>query len=84
MDQKLTLKLNQQVITRAKKYAAARKLSVSRLVETYLGDLTNPPEQIPEISPFVKSISTGKRIPSHVDIKQEKAAYSEALDKKYQ
>ncbi|TAD85468.1 MAG: hypothetical protein EAY75_11335 [Bacteroidetes bacterium] len=84
MDQKLTLKLNQQVITSAKKYAASRKLSISRLVETYLGDLTNPTEQAPEISPFVKSISTGKRIPSHVDIKQEKAAYNEALDKKYQ
>lgn len=84
MDQKLTLKLNREVIAKAKKYAASRKLSISRLVETYLDQLTNETEQEPEISAFVKSIATGKSIPTHVDYKQERAAYTEDLEKKYQ
>ncbi|MGS2739188.1 DUF6364 family protein [Sinomicrobium sp. M5D2P17] len=81
MDTKLTLKLNQEVIERAKKYAADKKLSLSRIVEFYLQSLTseNKNDDI-EISPFVKSISTGTSIPENLDYKKE---YSDYLLKKY-
>jgi len=39
---KLTLSVNPQVVTRAKRYAAARGVSVSRLVETMLDLLSTP------------------------------------------
>jgi predicted HicB family RNase H-like nuclease len=40
MDTKLTLKLEQGVIEKAKHYASEKKLSLSRLVENYLNSLT--------------------------------------------
>ena len=40
MDTKLTLKLNQEIIERAKLYASDKKLSLSRLIEHYLNALT--------------------------------------------
>lgn len=36
MDKKLTLKLNQDVIVKAKKYASDKNISLSRLIEHYL------------------------------------------------
>ena len=38
MDTKLTLKLNQEIIEKAKNYAAEKKLSLSRLIENYLNE----------------------------------------------
>ncbi|WP_243718057.1 DUF6364 family protein [Pedobacter changchengzhani] len=40
METKLTLKLNQRMIEKAKHYASTKKLSLSRLVENYLSALT--------------------------------------------
>lgn len=80
MDAKLTIKLDQTVITRAKNYAADRKISLSRLIEGYLDSLTEETEDDLEISPFVKSISTGKSIPNEVDAREE---YFEVLEQKY-
>jgi hypothetical protein len=40
MDTKLTLKLNEDVIASAKKYASDMQLSLSRLIENYLDSLT--------------------------------------------
>ena len=81
MDSKLTLKLNADVIEKAKKYASMKKLSLSRLIENYLDSITHQPEDDFEISPFVKSISNGKSIPLDVDYKE---AYFDYLDKKHQ
>ena len=81
MDSKLTLKLNENVIERAKKYASSKSLSLSRLIENYLDSLTQEQEDEFEISPFVKSISSGKSIPANLDYKKE---YIDYLDKKYQ
>ena len=81
MDSKLTLKLNENVIERAKNYASNKKISLSRLVENYLDTLTQEKEDEFEISPFVKSISTGKSIPVDLDYKKD---YIDYLDKKYQ
>lgn len=82
MDTKLTLKLNQEIIEKAKKYASDKKLSLSRLIESYLQSLTSEKKLDDdfEISPFIKSIATGISIPNDLDYKEE---YSEYLKKKY-
>ncbi|WP_442845182.1 DUF6364 family protein [Leeuwenhoekiella sp. H156] len=80
MDTKLTLKLNQEVIEKAKAYASTRKMSLSRIVEAYLQSLTsNEIEEEFEISAFVKSIATGNKIPLDIDEKE----YADALLEKY-
>ncbi len=81
MDTKLTLKLNGNVIERAKKYTSNKKLSLSRLVENYLDSLTREQNDDFEISPFVKSISSGKSIP--LDDEKLKKEYHDFLDEKY-
>lgn len=83
MDTKLTLKLNQEVIEKAKKYASEKQLSLSRLIENYLSSLTKEIHNDGkiEISPFVKSLSTDLKIPIDLDYKQEYAAH---LAEKYQ
>ncbi|MBZ9731018.1 DUF6364 family protein [Salegentibacter sp. JZCK2] len=81
MNTKLTLKLNQEVIERAKKYASDQKLSLSKIVEAYLQSLTSEKNtEVLEISPFVKSISTGKKLPTDLDYKKE---YTDHLLEKY-
>lgn len=81
MDTKLTLKLNKKIIERAKKYASDKELSLSRIVEFYLQSLTTEDKKDDfKISPFVKSISTGKSIPADIDSKKE---YSDYLENKY-
>lgn len=84
MDSKLTLKLNERVIERAKKYASNKKVSLSRLIENYLNSITQEQNDDFEISPFVKSISSGKSIPDDVDWKTSRKEYTDHLDKKYQ
>lgn len=81
MDTKLTLKLNKEVIERAKEYASNRKTSLSRMVEDYFQSLTSENDASEfEISPFVKSITTGTEIPTDLDYKKE---YSDYLMEKY-
>lgn len=81
MDTKLTLKLNQRVIEKAKEYASVKKMSLSRIVEAYLQSLTTANDTSEfEISPFVKSIATGTEIPTDLDYKKE---YSDFLIEKY-
>ena len=82
MDTKLTLKLDQQIIEGAKKYASEKKVSLSRIVESYFKSLISKDNNAGfEISPFVKSISTGTKIPLDVNVKDD---YSDYLLKKYQ
>lgn len=75
MDTKLTLKLDKFVIEQAKEYASLHKRSLSRIIESYLKTLINrdkkEDESDIEISPFVKSISTGVKIPADLDYKSE-------------
>ncbi len=81
MDTKLTLKLNQEIIEKAKAYASDKKISLSRIIEAYLQSLIseNNTNEF-EISPFVKSISTGVKIPSDLDYKKE---YGDHVMQKY-
>ena len=81
MDTKLTLKLDQRIIEKAKDYASNKKMSLSQIVEAYLQSLTSEDYTSEfEISPFVKSISNGTEIPSDLDYKKE---YSDHLIEKY-
>ena len=84
MDTKLTLKLDKFVIDKAKDYASSHKRSLSRIIESYLRSLISQNESKKDediqISPFVKSISTGVKIPSDFDYKKE---YGEYLAQKY-
>lgn len=81
MDTKLTLKLNQEVIEKAKLYASDKKLSLSRLIENYLNSLTSD-QSTDElgISPFVKSLSSGIKIPADYDYKKDR---KDNLDQKH-
>lgn len=84
MDTKLTLKLDKSVIEKAKEYASSQNVSLSRIVESYLKSLTIQKDQSDEhdiqISPYVKSISSGVSIPADLDYKTE---YSRYLTEKY-
>ena len=82
MDTKLTLKLNQEIIEKAKRYASDKKLSLSRLIENYLNSLTSdkPSDDI-QISPFVKSLSTNINIPEDYDYKKDRADFLERKHK---
>ncbi len=75
MDTKLTLKLDKLVIEHAKVYASSQKRSLSRIIESYLRSLVDREneknENDIEISPFVKSMSTGINIPADLDYKSE-------------
>lgn len=74
MDAKLTLKLDKFVIEQAKEYASSHKRSLSRMIEAYLKSLVNQDNKKDddfEISPFVKSMSTGVNIPTDLDYKSE-------------
>jgi len=84
MDAKLTLKLDKFVIDRAKEYASSHKKSLSRMIESYLKSLIDKgsPDSKDdiEISPFVKSMQTGIKIPADFDYKK---AYGDYLTEKY-
>lgn len=84
MDTKLTLKLDKLVIEQAKEYASTHKKSLSRMIEAYLKSLIkqdkNNEEEEFEISPFVKSMSTGVKIPADLDYKSE---YLNHMTEKY-
>ena len=79
MDTKLTLKLDKFVIEQAKEYASLNKRSLSRIIESYLKSLINQDkkntEDDIELTPFVKSMSTGVRIPADLDYKSEYLNY---------
>jgi len=84
MDVKLTIKLDKDVIDKAKEYAALQKRSLSRLIESYLNSLVSTDntssENKIEISSYVKSMSSGIQIPVDIDAKKE---YSDYLSEKY-
>lgn len=84
MDTKLTLKLDDGVIKKAKKYAGSHHKSLSRMIESYLKSLTDKEEASVvndiEISSYVKSMKSGVKIPADFD---EKQAVADHLLEKY-
>jgi len=79
MDRKLTLKLNSEVIERAKVYAKEHSISLSKLIESYLNAITSSNSEKEQISPLVKELS-GVISPETKDVKRD---YGDHLEKKY-
>jgi hypothetical protein len=73
MDAKITLKLDNAHIEKAKMYAAKRRTSLSSLVEKYFAFLTDiEPVDEMEISPTVKKLSGVLTLDAGFDLKDEK------------
>lgn len=80
MDTKLTLNVDKAVIERAKEYARSQKISLSRLIESYLDSLTSKKSKDIEITPLVKSLSGVIKLDKDFDYKE---AYTDYLLEKY-
>jgi hypothetical protein len=53
---KLTLNVDERVVSRAKQYAKRRGVSVSQMVEAYLAAVTNPPSRATGGTPILRSV----------------------------
>jgi hypothetical protein len=82
METKLTLRLNDHVIERAKTYARSHNISLSKMIESYLDSITTQTEKDKKISitPLVESLSGVIDLPVDFDIKKE---YHDYLEEKY-
>ena len=80
MNTKLTLSLDQAVIERAKEYAKSNKISLSRLIESYLASIVNKKTGDVEITPLVDSLSGVIELDENYNYKTE---YVDFLMKKY-
>ena len=82
METKLTLRLDDSVIKKAKKYASQRKISLSKMIETYLDSLTREKDKDKKttITPLVESLIGVIKLPENYDYKKE---YTDYLLKKY-
>lgn len=80
MDTKLTIKLNSDVISRAKRYAKHRKTSLSKMIESYLDSVTKPDSDDIEITSLVKSLSGVISLTEDFEYKKDRTDY---LIKKY-
>jgi hypothetical protein len=57
MNTKLTLNIDKNVIEKAKSYAKNNNVSLSKLIENYLGSLNSNVHQTNEVSPLIKSLT---------------------------
>ncbi len=82
METKLTLRLNDSVIERAKIYAKSQSISLSKMIESYLDSLTREKnsDKKTHITPLVKSLSGVINLDADFDYKKE---YSDYLTEKY-
>lgn len=80
MDTKLTLKLDQNIIEKAKGYAKLHGTSLSKIIENYLLKITNDNQEKDKITPLVKSLSGIIDLPKDFD---HKNGYSDFLVNKY-
>ncbi|MDZ4751799.1 MAG: DUF6364 family protein [Flavobacteriales bacterium] len=74
MDTKLTLKLDGDIIEQAKSYAKEKNTSLSKLIEAYLGLLTDPNSDH-EFTPLVKSLLGVFRANRSTDYKKDYKKY---------
>ena len=82
MDTKLTLRLNDTVIERAKIYAHNHKISLSKMIENYLDSITRQKDKERKIAitPLVESLSGVIDLPADFDYKKE---YRDYIEEKY-
>jgi hypothetical protein len=82
MNAKLTLKLNEAVIEKAKKYAQKNRQSLSELVENYFKALTD--ESGNEQDDYGALTTELSGVINAADIENYKEKYTEYLAEKYQ
>jgi len=80
METKLTIRLNESVIERAKIYARSHKISLSKMIESYLDSITKDKKLDIEITPLVESLSGVIDLPADYDYKKD---YTDYLIEKY-
>ena len=80
MNTKLTIKLDRNIIEKAKRYAKSKNISLSRIIESYLNAITRDENKDDDISPFVRSLSGIIKIPDNFDFNKN---YTDHLFKKY-
>jgi hypothetical protein len=80
MNTKLTLNVDKRVIEKAKEYSKSRKISLSRLIESYLASLTSGQSQDIDITPLVESLSGVIQLEEDFDYKER---YTDYLIDKY-
>jgi dsDNA-specific endonuclease/ATPase MutS2 len=80
MNAKLTLSLDRVIIEQAKEFARSRHKSLSKLIETYLRQVSQADETLERVTPLVARLSgvidAGK-------LGNHKSAYSDYLTDKY-
>lgn len=81
MEAKLTLKLNDNSILRAKEYVSERKTSLSSIVENFFDSLTLNKKSDFEYSPLVNELSGIIHLNEEYDYKADYASY---LEHKYE
>lgn len=80
MDSKLTIRLDSNVIERAKIYARIHNVSVSRMIESYLNSVTQLKSKDIEITPLVESLIGVGKVDTEFEFKKD---YSDYLSEKY-
>jgi hypothetical protein len=76
---KLTLSVDGAVVARAKRYASTRGTSVSRLVEEYLGMLSErPSDSRPPVTPVLRRLRADLK-----GVSADVADYRRYLERKY-
>jgi hypothetical protein len=75
MDTKLTLNVDKSTIEQAKEYAKSHKISLSRLIESYLSSLVIKKDKDPEITPLVKSLSGVIKLDEDFNYKESYTGY---------
>jgi hypothetical protein len=80
MDTKLTLRLRKSVIERAKQYAQNHRISLSKMIESYLESVTTQNNKDIDITPLVESLSGVIHLDKDFDYKKD---YSDYLTEKY-
>lgn len=75
MDTKLTLNVDKSTIEQAKEYAKSHKISLSRLIESYLSSLVIKKDKDLEITPLVKSLSGVIKLDEDFNYKESYTGY---------
>ena len=73
---KLTLSVDDRVVSRAKRYASQRGVSVSEMVETYLASVVEPVSPAAQDAPILRSVRGALK-------KADLAGYRKHLAAKY-
>ena len=80
MDTKLTLRIKKNVIEKSKQYALIHKISLSKMIETYLESLTENKVKHNRITPLVENLSGVIQLDNDFD---HKKGYTDYLIEKY-